>query len=301
MRRAQLAAKLVSTTDARERRKILTSHQNIADVALARRLKDTAYSAWTSNPTKAQEAARALGSLSSFNTESEICALAAWVSGIADITRGKFEAAIKSLDAAASMFRTIRKQHDAVQTQVPKLLALAMPGRYKEASETGRKALRLFEKLGDELSAGKIELNLSNIAARQGDPRRASKYCLSARTRFKNLGEAGWTAMAENSLANHYSDMNVFRKADEYYSSALESARQAKMFVTEAEIEASMGNLALFRGDYVQALKLLESSRQRYEKLAMPHATITRRSRKFRVVSVAIVIGGTKIGASAGR
>lgn len=274
MRRSQLAAKLVSTTDPRERRRILTSNKNIADVALARQVKDVAYSAWTTNPTKAQNAALALNSVCSFNAEPEIRALSAWVSAIADITRGKFEAAIESLDTASSIFRNIRKLHDAAQTQVPKLLALAMPGRYKEASETGRKALRLFEKLGDELSAGKIELNLSNIAARQGDPRTASKYCLSARARFKSLDEAvGWAAMAENSLANHYADMNEFRKADEFYNSALESARKAKMFVTEAEIEASMGNLALFRGDYVQALKLLESSRQKYETLAMPHQT----------------------------
>jgi hypothetical protein len=34
---------------------------------------------------------------------------------------------------------------------------------------------------------------------------------------------------------------------------------------------------------------------------AMQHAALTKRSRKFRVVSVAIVIGGTKVGASAGR
>jgi tetratricopeptide (TPR) repeat protein len=273
MRRSQLAAKLVSTTDARERRKLLTPHQNIVDAALARRLKDIAYLAWTTDPTKAQKAARALSSLRDFNAEPEIRALAAWVNAIANITRGKFDAAIRSLDTAASIFKDIGKPHDAAQTHVPKLLALAMPGRYKEASETGRRALRLFEKLGDELSAGKIELNLSNIAARQGDPRTASKYCLSARARFKKLGESGWTAMAENSLANHYADMNEFRKADEFYSSALESAKSAKMFVTEAEIEASMGNLALFRGDYVQALRLLESSRQKYETLAMPHQT----------------------------
>jgi tetratricopeptide (TPR) repeat protein len=45
------------------------------------------------------------------------------------------------------------------------------------------------------------------------------------------------------------------------------------MHVTIAEIEASMGNLALFRGRYADAIRLLEASRQKYEKLDMPHQT----------------------------
>ena len=45
------------------------------------------------------------------------------------------------------------------------------------------------------------------------------------------------------------------------------------MEVTEAEILASMGNLAMFRGRYGEALKLLEQSRQKYESLRMPHQT----------------------------
>ena len=41
--------------------------------------------------------------------------------------------------------------------------------------------------------------------------------------------------------------------------------------MTQAEIEASMGNLALFRGEFDEALKFLESSRRKYESLKMPH------------------------------
>ena len=51
------------------------------------------------------------------------------------------------------------------------------------------------------------------------------------------------------------------------------------MLLTEAEIEASMGNLALFRGRYDEALKFLELSRRKYEELGMPHQTAERGSR----------------------
>ena len=77
--------------------------------------------------------------------------------------------------------------------------------------------------------------------------------------------------MCETNLANMYTEINSFYKAEEFYVQALERARQAKMFFVEAEIEASMGNLALFRGKYDDALHFLELSRQKFENLNVPH------------------------------
>ena len=79
--------------------------------------------------------------------------------------------------------------------------------------------------------------------------------------------------MAENGLANTYAELNDFAKAEQFYALAFETAVSAKMHVTEAEIEASMGNLALFRGRYADALRYLELSRRKFDVLAMPHQT----------------------------
>jgi len=77
--------------------------------------------------------------------------------------------------------------------------------------------------------------------------------------------------------------LNGLRLFTSYYSElwrnsalikkGLERAKKSKMSVTEAEIEASVGNLALLRGKLDQALKHLEFSRQKYENLKMPHQT----------------------------
>ena len=56
-----------------------------------------------------------------------------------------------------------------------------------------------------------------------------------------------------------------------FYQMALVNARAEKMLVTQAEIEASLGNLALLRGRYANALKYLELSRQKFDGLGMPH------------------------------
>lgn len=266
-----LARKLIFTKTEAERKKLLSKNPPAENIKLAHALKDVCYVNWTSEPTRAQKSAIALKTLEKLDADREIKAVSFWVSGISDLTKGKLESAVKNLDSSGKLFFDIGKKHDAAQTQVAKLIALAMLGKYGEAIETGKNALKVFENVGDELAAGKIEKNLGNIVARQGDERQAEKYYLSARQRFVKLGDISELTMSDNSLANTYAELNNFQKAEKFYAQALENAQTTRMKVTEAEIEASMGNLALFRGHYGDALRLLELSRQKYETLEMPH------------------------------
>ena len=266
-----LAEKLISTKTGAERKKLLSENPPEKNIELAHALKDVCYANWTSAPTKAQKSAVVLKTLEKLDKNSEIKAVSYWVSGISDLTKGKLESAVKNLDSSKKLFFEIEKTHDAAQTQVAKLIALAMLGKYSEAIKTGKNALKIFESFGDELAAGKIEKNLGNIVARQGDERQAEKYYLSARKRFIKIGDISELTMSDNSLANTYAELNDFQKAEKFYAQALANAQSARMNVTEAEIEASMGNLALFRGHYGDALRLLELSRQKYETLEMPH------------------------------
>ncbi len=271
MRRADLAKLLISAAKDPERRQLLAQHPRIADRRLADEIRKACYASWTVEPVKAQRAALALRCLTTINGTDDIAATAFWVSGISDITKARFESAIENLNNASRLFAKNGRLTDAAQTQVPKLLALAMLGRYDEAIQTGKNALKVFVKIGDELAAGKIEMNLSNIVSRRSLHHEAERYCLSARRRFIKARENSWKAMAENGLANTYAELNDFKKAEKFYRMALETARAEKMFVTEAEIEASLGNLALLRGRYSEALRSLELSRQKYNELGMPH------------------------------
>ncbi len=268
-----LAKKLVTAKSERERKTLLQKNSKLADEYLAIALKEICYAAWTNEPTKAQKTARAVKSLFKFNPQNKIEAYCFWLAGIADLTRGKLESTIKNLDKSAEVFKEIDKEHEAANTQVAKLYALALLGKYDEAVICGENTLKIFEKYGDELAAGKIEMNLSNIVSRREFHKQAEKYCLSAKKRFTAINEKNWLTMAENSLANTYAELNDFLKAEKFYEKALHRAKEAKMLVTEAEIEASMGNLAMFRGRFDKALNFLESSRQKYEELKMPHQT----------------------------
>ncbi|MEQ1604404.1 MAG: CHAT domain-containing tetratricopeptide repeat protein [Pyrinomonadaceae bacterium] len=271
MRRVDLAKRLVFANGAAERTLLLSDNAQLADKKLADEIRAICYSSWTVEPLTAQKAAAAIKLLAKASPTNEIQAAALWVAGIAAITKGRFESAAYSLDQAVSILRGIGQPQDAAQAQVAQLLALAMLGRYDEAIATGRSALSVFLKAGDHLDAGKTAKNLSNILSRQNRHAEAIKYCRDALSYFIKAKEKGGQAMAENGLANTFAELNDFKKAEKYYERALTTARSQKMLVTEAEIEASLGNLALLRGRYSAALKFLESSRQKYDRLGMPH------------------------------
>ena len=271
MLRQKLAKKLILAKSEMVRKTLLRENQSQADEKLALAIKEICYAAWTTEPTKAQSAACALQSLVKFNPNNEIKAFSFWVSGIAEITKGKLESAIKNLDKSADIFRSINKEHEAAQTQNSKIYALALIGSYDEAIEIGKNILKVFEKYGDEFTAGKIEHNIGNIFYRRDYYKQAQQYYEVARKRYSKLNDQKHIIMVENSLAVVLALQNDFGKAEKLYQKTLKRAKAEEMFVTQAEIEASMGNLAFFRGKLDQALNFLELSRQKYENLKMPH------------------------------
>lgn len=271
MNRAEITKKLVAAKTAAERDRLLADNKRLGDEKLALAIKELCYATWAAEPTMAQKAAAALKSLYKFNHDENIRPFCLWVSGIADLTRGKLETAVSNLDDASSAFLKLGREHESAQARVATLMALALLGRYEEAVGTGESILKILDRYGDDVAAGRIEMNLGNIVSRRDLHQKAEKYYLSARKRFIRVGDVSSQIMAENGLAITYAQLNDFRRAEKVFAGALEIARRRKMLLTAAEIEASMGNLAMFRGRYDEALRLLELSRRKYEELDMPH------------------------------
>jgi CHAT domain-containing protein len=268
---AELAAHLVSAEGEAERLALLQEHSALADVSLGRVLKDICLDGWRSDPSRANSAAAALRTLSQVNSSTEITALVHWGAGISALVGGRMETAIARLDDSAALFETLGEAHTAAATQVSKLVALAMLGRYDEAVECGLRAREVFLAHDDLTAAGKIEHNLGNLCWRRDRYKDAEHYYKLARDHFLATEDYKQLAMIENSLANNYALQHDFRSAEQLYEKAFERAERAGLVVTQAEIEVSMGNLALFQGRYDRALEMLERSRRRYSELGMPH------------------------------
>lgn len=273
MRRAELTRLLAAATTAKERHDLLAANKRIADERLALAIKEYCYAGWAADPKVAQRSAAALKSLYKFNPSQTTRPYYCWISGIADLTRGRLETAIANMAEAGDAFLALGREHDSAKARVASMMALALLGRYDEAVTHGENILKILDKYGDDVAAGRVALNLGNIVSRRDLHTQAEKYYLSAKERFIRAGDKSSQIMAENGLAITYAQMNDFRRAGDVLADALEIARAGKMLLTEAELEASMGNLALFRGRYSEALALLELSRRKYEQLDMPHQT----------------------------
>jgi CHAT domain-containing protein/tetratricopeptide (TPR) repeat protein len=267
--RPELAARLAATTD---QTALLSRYAALADVELAWTLKDLFYDTRISQPPLAAGAAAALATLADATQDAEVAALAAWITGIAVLEiDGQAEQAIAKLDQAAQRFEAIGRPHIAATTQVSKLHALAVLGRYDEAIACGLVAREVLLAHGDTLAAGKIEQNLGNIYWRQDRYAEAEQFLRAARERFIELGDQKQLAQVDNSLAFTLSLQYKFLAAAQHYQQALQRAQAAGLEVTQAEIECNLGNLALFQGRYDHALDYLERSRRRYAALGMPH------------------------------
>lgn len=271
MNQSELAKRLVTAAGEAGCAELLEENVPLADVGLAYKLKDICLDGWTSDPARATGAAAALEILAATNSDDEVAALAAWGAGIAALVGGQMERAITRLDESEARFVVLGKPHQAALTQVSKVIALAMLGRYSEAIEYGLRAREVLDASNDALAAGVIEQNIGNIYMRRDRHHEAEHYQLAARERFTALDDQKRLAQIDNCLAITHTFLHKFRSAEQLYEQALHRAEDAGLSVTQAEIEASMGNLALFQGRYDRALDYLERSRRRFASLGMEH------------------------------
>jgi len=271
MQRAELAARLVEASNA-EGAALLKEHSALADVSLAYAIKDICYEAFTIEPARSVKAAAALSLLVNQTSSEEIQAVAEWVAAIAALVQGQMERAIAHLDLAETKLLALGDALAAATTQLSKLIALAMLGRYEEAIDCGLRAREVFLQHDDLLSAGRIENNIGNLYFRRERYTDAEAFQSSARERFLKLNvDQKQLAIINNCLANTHAVLHKFASAESLYEQAEQQAEAAALPVTLAEIESNIGNFALLQGRYDRALDYLERSRRRYASLDMPH------------------------------
>lgn len=271
MGQGQFVEILLASRDRRSRSKLFRQPGARIDAALAGRLMDVCVENWAAQPKLSRRASKILFEISATSRDPQIKPYSLWAHGIAEMTRGRLESAVDSLTRATSLFSKLGLDYESAQPQIATLVALAMLGRYDRISRIAPRALKILEEFGDELSAGKIEINLSNISSRRGRHRDAEKLGLSAYKRFHKIRARSWQAMAENGLAITYTELSDFQTAKKWFQAALKSAIVTGAHVTEAEIEASIGNLEFFRGRYGEALRSLERSRKKFDSLGLTH------------------------------
>ncbi len=245
--------------------------------ALGWALKDLCYSSWSSEPQRAVHVAGALRRLRDAARAAavpaalpEVDALVAWTDGIARVIQGEMEAATASLDAAAAAFAELGQPRHAAQTQVPKIMALAMLGRHDDAAHCAEAAQRALLENGDLHAASKVSLNLGNLHLRADRYSAAAERFREAAVLFERVGDSEHSVMADNGLADALTALGDLDEAARTYARARLRACTHAFSVLEALVEESVALLDLVRGRYRDALAGLEGSRRRYAELEMP-------------------------------
>jgi CHAT domain-containing protein len=268
MQHGELATLLVDSNDAK-REALLWENSALADTELAYRLKDICLEGWSTHPGQALAAAASLQILAKIRPTAEIAALTSWAAGLKALIDGQMQLAVSELEDSERRFLAAGKIHTGAATQVSKLIALSMLGRYEEAIECGLRARRVFLDYNDVLAAGKIEHNIGNLYFRRDRYREAEIFQSAARDRFAALHDQKQLATVNNCLANTYALLHKFKAAEEIFDQALKQAEAAGQPVTLAGIEGNIGLFALMQGRYDRALDFLERSRQHYISLGL--------------------------------
>jgi CHAT domain-containing protein len=262
-------AKLLTTADDDDRQILLTRHAALANVDLAWTLKALYDDVESSDPARAAQVAAALSSLAKITANTQVRAVANWTEGMVALDDGQMEDAIAHFDISAVQFLAVDRPIWAASTQVSRLRALAVLGRFDEALECGMNSRRIFLAYEDWLAAGKIEQNLGNLHFLRDRYPEAEQLYRAARKRFELTGDQKQLIQIDNCLATALTSQHRFREAEDIYEQARVRAEDAGLEITLAEIEANQGCLALYQGHYDQALDLLERSRRRYAALGL--------------------------------
>lgn len=248
-------------------------------LATAWALKEACYAAWSSQPQRAGPAAQAVAKLLarapssggwSTGCQQELAAVARWTRGIAQITVSRMDEASATLEQAAQMFVALGQTQHAAQTQVPRIMALALAGKHAEAAACAEKTQQAFLQLGDTHSAGKVSLNLGGMETARDNHMRAAEHCRRAAVFFARSGDIEHSVMADIGLGKALSAMGEMQEASRIYARARMRADAHSLPVLRAVADEATAMLDLARGRFRDALQGFERARRSYETLAMP-------------------------------
>lgn len=245
------------------------------DLALAWALKDACYAAWSTEPRRAAQAAELLNQglrqmPPATTAPTEIEALAAWTRGIALITQGQMAEAVTAFDDARRRFDQLDQSGPAAQTQVPKIMALAMLGRREEAAACAERTQAAFVAQGDVRAASKVSLNLGSLHLRHDEFALAARHYREAARLFAKVEDHEHSVMADIGLADALTGLGDLDEAERICTRARARAAAHGLPVLQAMVDESMALLDLSRGRFGAALAGFERARSGYERLAMP-------------------------------
>lgn len=239
-------------------------------IALAWALKDECQVAWTEAPPRTQRCAAVFEALRRRAPHAEIDAAAGWCDGLSLLAQGQMEAAMARLDEARNALQALGQAQRAAQSQIPKVIALSMLARHDEALACGEATRTALIDAGDNVGAGKIEVNLGWMLMRRDRYDAAATYFRRAAARFGRGGEPSHSISADIGLASALTWQFEFDEALRLYDRCAMRVRARGLASLQGVIDTNRGRLELHRGRYTFALRALEAALRQSEAEGVP-------------------------------
>lgn len=205
----------------------------------------------------------AIQELATVRGDALACAWAARSQGHIDHVRGEYAGATEAYQKAAALFDSQGLDWEVGRTLSSGLQALIYRGEYEQAIQWAARAEAIFQRHGDLLRLARLDTNVGNIFFRQDRPQDALARYQRALEGFEVAGEPRDIAAALSNLAVASINLGQFSEALAFYRLVGEHCAKHELFNLSARADYNIAYLYYLRGDYTEARRLYQLSRER--------------------------------------
>jgi class 3 adenylate cyclase len=243
----------------------LLAHPNMDSRQLVEQLSEEIVRLVNVDLSQAEKIAGIIQKLSENLQDSHCLARSHRAQGHVLFTHGKYSHALEEYQDALTLFERLGEEVEAGRTLSSALQTLIYLGHYNQALAWAQKARGIFERSGDRLRLARLHLNMGNIYCRQDRFAEALELYYRA---FDILAQEGHDQDVVAVLLNMavcHAELEDFERAKDAYEQAQSYCREKGLSVASVEIDYNFASLHYRLGDHEQAVLLYEKARRESE------------------------------------
>ena len=258
----QLTANLAREPNARRRRELLRAHPALWQPGTVSRLYDEVVRLLHVDLQQAERLARAAAQIA--RKTGDPTSQAAGIRALAHIhyRKREYETSLELYKKALAIYNRLGDEREAGRTLSSSLQSLIYLGRYSEARRCARRARGIFTRLGDRLRLARLDANMGNVLYRQDRFGEALELYQRAYAAFVEIGEPQDVAISLKNTATCQISLNNFQEALAAYERARAYCLEHEMPLLVAVADYNIAYLYYLRGEYTRAIELYRAARE---------------------------------------
>ncbi len=144
-------------------------------------------------------------------------------------------------------------------------------GYWRYSVKAYEKALKVYEKLGDEQGAAQTYNNLGIVYVDMGEWPKAIEFYQKSIETFEKLGDVKSAASIYNNLGSLYARMSEWPKAIKFYQKSIETFEKLDDVHGVAQTYGNLGSVYARKGEYTKTIAFYQKSIETFEKLGDVH------------------------------